>query len=106
MKYKYINIKINDTDKYQTKRFVATLWSADKNKIKTIPFGAREGQTYIDHGDKIKRFNYINRHIVNENWDKINAGSLSRYILWENENIIQNINFYLRKFNLIYLPNS
>jgi hypothetical protein len=52
------------------KRFMATF-----NNGKTIHFGLRGGQTFIDHGDKIKRENYINRHKKNENWTKVNAGS-------------------------------
>jgi len=68
---------------------------------KTIHFGAKNGSTYIDHKDKIKRYNYLKRHIVNENWSEINPGSLSSIILWGNStNINDNLNEYLRKFKI------
>jgi hypothetical protein len=78
------------------KRFMATF-----NNGKTIHFGLRGGQTFIDHGDKIKRENYINRHKKNENWTKVNAGSLSRFLLWGDYTTLeQNHNVYMKKFNI------
>jgi len=78
------------------KRFMATF-----NNGKTIHFGLRGGQTYIDHGDKIKRENYINRHKKNEDWTKVNAGSLSRFLLWGDYTTLeQNHNVYMKKFNI------
>ena len=68
---------------------------------KTIHFGAKNGSTYINHKDKIKRYNYLKRHVVNENWSEINPGSLSSIILWGNStNINDNLNEYLRKFKI------
>ena len=68
---------------------------------KTYHFGQKDGSTYIDHGDKVKRDAYIKRHKVNENWDAVNAGSLSRHLLWGNStNIKNNIRDYKKKFNL------
>ena len=65
----------------------------------SIHFGAKNGSTYIDHGDKKKRENYIKRHQVNEDWNTINAGSLSRFILWGDSNDIgKNILDYKKKF--------
>jgi len=77
------------------KRYQATF-----NNGKTIHFGS-SGQTYIDHGDKIKRENYIKRHAVNEDWTKVNAGSLSRFLLWGDYTTLeQNHNAYMKKFNI------
>jgi len=69
----------------------------------TIHFGSKNSSTFLDHHDKVKRSNYLKRHQVNENWDQVNAGSLSAYILWGpttdlNENLIN----YLTKFNIIF----
>ena len=53
------------------------------NNGKIIHFGLRGGSTYIDHGDKIKRENYIKRHAVNEDFSNpYSAGALSRCLLW------------------------
>ena len=68
---------------------------------KTYHFGQKDGSTYIDHGNKIKRTAYIKRHKVNEDWTKVNAGSLSRYLLWgDSTNIKNNIKDYIKRFNL------
>ena len=91
-------------------KFVSLKPSLRKNKRyeivfsepkKTIHFGAKNGSTYIDHKDKIKRYNYLKRHIVNEDWSNINPGSLSAILLWGNStNLNDNLNEYLRKFKI------
>jgi hypothetical protein len=68
---------------------------------KKISFGSSVGSTYIDHGDEVKRTNYLKRHKVNEDWTKVNAGSLSRFILWgDSPDINVNIANYKKKFGL------
>ena len=69
------------------------------NPNKTIHFGSKNSLTYLDHHDKTKRENYILRHQVREDWTKINAGSLSRYLLWgDSTNLQTNLTTYLKKF--------
>jgi hypothetical protein len=46
-----------------TKRFKIVL-NVDGHDY-TYNFGAREGSTYVDHGDKKKRENYRRRHYAN-----------------------------------------
>ena len=76
-------------------------YTDDGKKIKTIHFGSKGSLTYLDHKDKTKRDNYIARHKVRENWDKVNAGSLSRYILWGDSTDLQtNLKTYLKQFNI------
>lgn len=82
-----------------TKRFMIEF---DEPK-RTIHFGAKNGSTYIDHKDKIKRKNYLLRHIVNEDWTQINPGSLSSIILWgRTTNLKENLKDYLDYFNISY----
>lgn len=82
--------------KSKNKRFTAVFSDGSR-----IDFGLKGGSTYIDHGDNIKRINYIKRHKVNEDWTKINAGSLSRYVLWgDSKDINKNIQDYKRRFNI------
>ena len=72
-----------------------------KEPSRTIHFGSKNSSTYLDHNDKTKRSNYIKRHSVNENWDEVNAGSLSRYLLWgDTTDINKNLIDYLRRFNI------
>ena len=67
----------------------------------TIHFGSKNSSTFLDHYDKTKRSNYLKRHKVNENWDQVNAGSLSAYILWgSSTDMYTNLLSYLEKFNI------
>lgn len=67
---------------------------------KKISFGSSTSTTFAEGADKKKRENYIKRHQVNEDWTKINAGSLSRYVLWEKPSIEQGIQEFKRRFYL------
>ena len=79
------------------KRYVMVL---DEPK-KTLHFGSDVGSTYIDHGDKTKRENYLKRHMVNEDWDSVNAGSLSKFLLWgKSKSLKRNLDEYLERFNI------
>ena len=72
----------------------------DSGKTLTIHFGSKNSKTYLDHKDKTKRANYIARHAPNEDWSKVNAGSLSRYILWEGTDLETNLNAYFKRFGI------
>jgi hypothetical protein len=68
---------------------------------KNLYFGSATGKTFIDHGDELKKKNYIKRHQVNEDWFKINPGSLSLYVLWgDSKDIKTNIKTFIKKFNI------
>ena len=79
------------------KRFMATFANG-----KVVHFGSAVGKTYIDHGDKIKRQNYLARHSVNENWkDPYSAGALSRWLLWGDSTSLEaNHKSFMKKFNI------
>ena len=68
----------------------------------TSNFGSKTGATFIDHGDIIKRANYLKRHSVNEDWDDYkSAGSLARWILWgDSDDIETNIKAFKKRFQL------
>ena len=69
----------------------------------TIHFGSKNSSTFLDHHDKVKRSNYLKRHKVNEDWNQVNAGSLSAYILWgDSTDMYANLLNYLDKFNIDY----
>jgi hypothetical protein len=69
----------------------------------TIHFGSKNSSTFLDHHDKLKRSNYLKRHRVNEDWNQVNAGSLSAYILWgDSTDMYANLINYLDKFNIDY----
>jgi hypothetical protein len=77
------------------KRFMITFIEPKK----TIHFGAKNGSTYIDHHDKKKRENYLKRHSVNEDWNSINAGSLSAKLLWgKSTNLQKNLTNYIKEY--------
>ena len=69
----------------------------------TIHFGSKNSSTYLDHYDKVKRSNYLKRHKVNEDWNQVNAGSLSKWLLWgDSSDMYANLISYLDKFNIDY----
>jgi hypothetical protein len=74
----------------------------ENDKKKVIHFGFKGGQSYLEHNDAEKRKKYIARHKAgNEDWSKINAGALSRYILWGDTNDLQkNLKAFNTKFRL------
>jgi hypothetical protein len=85
------------------KRFTFT-YKESNGHIKKINFGSKTGSTYIDHHDKYKRKNYLNRHkALGEDWTSINAGSLSALILWgKSIDLYENLINYLNKFNILH----
>ena len=69
----------------------------------TIHFGSKNSSTYLDHHDKHKRSNYLKRHIVNEDWENVNAGSLAAHLLWGHTTDLKtNLLNYLNKFEIDY----
>jgi len=87
----------------KTKRYRIELFI--NGKIKKYDFGYKTGSTYIDHHNTLKRDNYLKRHkaLGTENWDEINAGSLSAYLLWgAYKDLEKNLKYYMKKFNITY----
>jgi len=81
----------------QNKRYTLYI----KNPDMRIDFGLKTGSTYIDHGDKTKRQNYLLRHRKREDWTKLNAGSASARILWgDSTDIKQNLKDYIDYFDM------
>jgi len=89
----------------KNKRFVA-VFTDEKGKTKKVNFGLKNPKigTYIDHGDKVLRKNYIARHEATEKKfysDPMRPATLSRFILWgDSTSLKQNIDNYKKKFNL------
>ena len=72
-----------------------------ENPKRTIHFGSKTSRTYVEGASKQDRINYIKRHKVRENWDEINAGSLSRFLLWGDSVLLsENLKKYLKRFKL------
>ena len=102
-----INLVIKDADPKTKKRFTAIFRIHKGGKvIKITHFGQRNPKqgTYIDHGDKVKRKNYIARHEVREKKFYKNpqrASTLSRFLLWgDHKSLNKNISDFKNKFNL------
>eukprot|EP00438_Fugacium_kawagutii_P004488 Skav200087 [mRNA] locus=scaffold694:98053:98340:+ [translate_table: standard] len=67
---------------------------------KKISFGASGYSDFTKHKDEDRKQLYITRHKKNEDWTKLNAGSFSRYILWNKPTITSSIKDMERKFNI------
>ena len=97
-------LDVKPTPANDTKKYIATFCKCqgdtkcdpkDRPKIK---YASKRSTTYIDSADSKTKENYIKRHSVNENWNKINAGSLSRYILWSAKSLSQGIKNFKSRF--------
>lgn len=67
----------------ESKRKLFTAHIVEGDKITRVSFGDPNGEQYPIHRDPTKKYNYIKRHMVNENWeDPYTAGYWSRFILW------------------------
>jgi len=94
-------IKLEKSNK-PLKKYVF-VYKEDNGKIKKIHFGSKTSKTFNDHNDETKRKNYLKRHKVNEDWTKINPGSLSAFILWgPSTDLYENLINYLNKFNILH----
>jgi hypothetical protein len=90
-------VSVTPSDR-EGKKYVAIF----EDPKKTVHFGFKGSQTYLDHHNKDKRANYLARHRVNENWDDpATGGSLSRHLLWgDHTSLRRNISAFKKKFNL------
>ena len=93
-------IKLDKSDNIK-KKFVATFYDEDKKKIKTTHFGSAGMSDYTINKDNARKELYLNRHKKNENWnDFTSAGSLSRWLLWNEKTLESSFKYYMNKFNL------
>ena len=70
-------------------------------KEKKVSFGQRGASDFTKHKNLDRKNMYLNRHKKRENWnDPITAGSLSRYILWNQPTIKQSTKDFKKRYNL------
>jgi hypothetical protein len=95
---KYIKLEKSNNLK---KKFVAVFYDEDKKKVKTTHFGSAGMSDYTINKDDKRKQLYLDRHNKNENWnDFTSAGSLSRFLLWNEKTLESSFKYYLNKFNL------
>ena len=82
------------------KRMMAVFEVDDKKK--TIHFGQKGANTFIDNASEDTRKNYLARHRVNEDWSKADTpGSLARWILWgDSKSMRENIKSFKSRFKV------
>lgn len=98
MNYKLISIEPSIN---KNKKLKAIFYNLDTKRYKTTHFGYKHMEDYTIHHSTKRKRNYILRHQANEDWtDPTKAGTLSRFILWENKDINKAIQNYIKKFNL------
>jgi hypothetical protein len=95
---KYIEIK---PATQKGKKLQAIFYDSNKKKIQTIPFGSAGMSDYTLHKDPKRKERYLDRHRAREDWTKPNnAGSLSRFLLWNKTTLDSSIKDYLKRFGL------
>ena len=77
-------------------------WVATFEDGTRVPFGAVGYKDYTQHGDKLRRANYLRRHRTTESWtNPRTAGALSRWILWgDSASFSTNLSDFKRRFSL------
>ena len=72
---------------------------------KTVHFGAKGGQTFIDHKDLRTKANWEARHRVRENWnDYDTAGARTKHLLWNKTSLtasVRDLNARQKQFNFV-----
>ena len=95
---KYIEIK---PATQKGKKLQAIFYDSNKKKVETIAFGAKGMSDFTKHKDPKRKERYLDRHRAREDWTKPNnAGSLSRWILWNKETLSASISDFMKRFNL------
>ena len=88
--------------KREDKRFEAKFFDSNRKKIKSIQFGLKGGNTFIDHNDYKIKDAWIARHSVRGDFNNpLSASSLAYHILWNKTTLSSSYNDYLKKFNLL-----
>ena len=79
---------------------------------KRISFGLKGGETYLEHKDKVKRYNYWKRHYGNDKERKLiknlipSPALLSAMILWGNStDLDKNVEYLNHLWKLKHLSN-
>lgn len=95
-----VSVKFSKSDR-DGKKMKAIFYESDK-KIKTTHFGQKNASDFTIHKDEDRKKRYLARHTRNnEDWnDYMSAGSLSRYILWNQPTLSASISSYKKRFNL------
>ena len=91
-------IQISKSDS-KNKKYKAVITNGTTKK--TIHFGAKGYLDYTLHLDETRKQNYISRHKTNEDWNNINAGFLSRYVLWNKKTVQESISDLNTKYKNI-----
>ena len=98
-------IDVQPTPADSSKKYIATFCQCTgpskclPKDRKKIAFGSKGSNTFADNATELQKQNYLKRHTVNEDWTKINPGSLSRYILWSAKSLQQGIANFRKRFN-------
>jgi hypothetical protein len=98
-------ISVVETPADSKKKLVATFCECkgktrcEPSDRKTIQFGSKGSTTFASGATEQVKDAYLKRHAVNENWDAINAGSLSRFVLWSSKSLKQGIANFKKKFH-------
>jgi len=87
--------------KKENKRFDAKFFDIDRKKIKSVSFGLKGGNTFIEHKNTKTKDAWVARHSVTGDWTRPDtASSLAFHILWNKPSVSASYNDYLKKFNL------
>ena len=86
----------------ENKRYEAKFFNIDREKIKSVSFGLKDGNTFIEHKNTKTKDAWVARHSVTGDWTRPDtASSLAYHFLWNKPTLSASYNDYLKKFNLL-----
>jgi hypothetical protein len=94
-------VQLSKSDQ-EGKKYKAVFYKDEnRQKIRTVHFGAVGYQDFTQHKDEDRKQAYLERHKKNEEWsDYMSAGACSRWILWNKPSLSASYNHYIKKFGL------
>ena len=94
-------------DDISKNKFKIVFYDNNGYRVKTIRFGASGSPDFTTHKDPSRKERYLARHNKRENWDNpLTAGALSRWILWNEESLIDSVNDYSKRFGFKFKFNE
>jgi hypothetical protein len=95
-------LNLYKSDRPEKKYFVEYI-NPESGRLKRIYFGSAGYNDYTTYSKDIRderKKLYLKRHKTSENWNKLSAGMLSRYLLWNQSTLNKSIKDVNERYNI------
>lgn len=85
-------------------KYKVVLFDKNRNKLRTLHFGASGMSDFTIHKDVERKKRYIKRHTARENFDDIKtAGFWAKNLLWNKETISASKEDISRRYKIVFI---